>query len=165
MFATLPQSEKLHCVPKCITSGVFFFLSFPPVFQHLCGQRNVDESFFPKEVCSESGSGGLPMWLLCEDALVSCPHRDTMQTVSSSVLLHSLCSSCSRILDTKQRGKCHQRSATSTSDVYPGTHTHTHRSWKTRLVMDDRRRTWSHHVIDKKNNFENTDSPSCCALH
>lgn len=27
MFATVPQSEKLHCVPKCITSGFFFSLS------------------------------------------------------------------------------------------------------------------------------------------
>lgn len=27
------------------------------------------------------------MWLLCDDALVSCPQRDTIQTVSSSALL------------------------------------------------------------------------------
>lgn len=38
------------------------------------------------------------MWLLCDDALVSCPQRDTIQTVSSSALLHMLCRSLSRIL-------------------------------------------------------------------
>lgn len=43
------------------------------------------------------------MWLLCDDALVSCPQRDTIQTVSSSVLLHRLCRSLSRILENKRR--------------------------------------------------------------
>lgn len=38
------------------------------------------------------------MWLLCDDALVSCPQSDTIQTVSSSALLHMLCRSLSRIL-------------------------------------------------------------------
>lgn len=40
----------------------------------------------------------VPMWLLC-DALVSCPQRDTIQTVSSSALLHVLCRSLSCILE------------------------------------------------------------------
>lgn len=47
----------------------------------------------------------VPMWLLCDDALVSCPQRDSIQTVSSSALLHSLCRSLSRILDKKRQDK------------------------------------------------------------
>lgn len=38
------------------------------------------------------------MWLLCEDALVSCPQRDTIQTVSSSALPYMFCRSLSCIL-------------------------------------------------------------------
>lgn len=45
----------------------------------------------------------LPMWLLCDEALVSCPQRDTIQTVSSSALLHMLCRSLSRILGEKKK--------------------------------------------------------------
>lgn len=41
----------------------------------------------------------VPMWLRCDDALVICPQRDTIQTVSSSTLLHMLCRSLSRILE------------------------------------------------------------------
>lgn len=41
----------------------------------------------------------VPMWLLCDDAPLSCPQRDTIQTVSSSALLHMLCRSLSRILE------------------------------------------------------------------
>lgn len=37
-------------------------------------------------------------WLLCDVALVICPHRDNMQTMTSSALLHMLCRSRSRIL-------------------------------------------------------------------
>lgn len=47
----------------------------------------------------------VPMWLLCDDALVSCPQRDSTQTVSSSALLHSLCRSLSRILHRKREEK------------------------------------------------------------
>lgn len=47
----------------------------------------------------------IPMWLLCDDALVSCPQRDTIQTVSSSALLHMLCRSLSRILGKKREDK------------------------------------------------------------
>lgn len=43
------------------------------------------------------------MWLLCDDALVSCPQRDTIQTVSRSALLHMLCRSLSCILGKKRR--------------------------------------------------------------
>lgn len=45
--------------------------------------------------------GCLPMWLLCDDAPVSCPQRDTIQTVSSSALLHMPCRSLSCILEKK----------------------------------------------------------------
>lgn len=45
----------------------------------------------------------LPMWLLCDDALVSCPQRDTIQMVSSSALLHMLCRSLFRILQKTDR--------------------------------------------------------------
>lgn len=47
----------------------------------------------------------VPMWLLCDDALVSCPQRDTIQTVSSSALLHMLCRSLFRILKKRRRRK------------------------------------------------------------
>lgn len=49
----------------------------------------------------------VPMWLLCDDALVSCPQRDTIQTVSSSALLHRLCRSLSRILEKKKTAVSH----------------------------------------------------------
>lgn len=51
--------------------------------------------------------GCIPMWLLCDDAPVSCPQRDTIQTVSSSALLHTLCRSLSRILGGKRKYHYH----------------------------------------------------------
>lgn len=60
------------------------------------------------------------MWLLCDDALVSCPQRDTIQTVSSSALLHMLCRSLSCILERKKKKmrKHHQWSAIFASHEY-----------------------------------------------
>lgn len=47
----------------------------------------------------------VPMWLLCDDAVVSCPQRDTIQMVSSSALLHMLCRSLFRILEKRDKEK------------------------------------------------------------
>lgn len=48
----------------------------------------------------------VPMWLLCDDELVSCPQRDSIQAVSRSTLLHPLWRSLSRILGKRKLTKC-----------------------------------------------------------
>lgn len=64
----------------------------------LCSGWDALEKITLRNTCSV-----VPMWLLCDDVLASCPQRDTIQTVSSSVLLHRLCRSLSCILENKRR--------------------------------------------------------------